>query len=281
MWTTFEPDDARVVFACFDQPDLKAVVRHHRAGARAVAGHEQHRRRRDQHERRREHVGLSPTRPAVDVRPGRQRRPVRRAAQHAQRLRPRSLRASLARADAGARRRGALRPDREGAGVLRRAVRACRSRSRATTRSSHPSSAARWRTTAASPGATRYIYRDPPSYAEREYRARCCCTRWRTCGSATSSPCAGGTTSGSTRRSRSGPARGRPSPAPSSPTCGPACSPPTSRTRTPPTSPRPPTRSARRSSTSRPPRPASTPSPTPRALRSSSSSSPSSARTSS
>src|SRR3954467_12867099 len=25
VWTSFEPDDARVVYACFDQPDLKAV----------------------------------------------------------------------------------------------------------------------------------------------------------------------------------------------------------------------------------------------------------------
>ena len=38
----------------------------------------------------------------------------------------------------------------------------------------------------------------------------CCSTRWRTCGSATSSPCAGGTTCGSTSRSPSGPAAGRP-----------------------------------------------------------------------
>ena len=33
VWTSFEPDDARVVYACFDQPDLKAVFAITVAGA--------------------------------------------------------------------------------------------------------------------------------------------------------------------------------------------------------------------------------------------------------
>ena len=89
-----------------------------------VVGHEQHRPRVDQHGRRCEHVGLCRHATAFDVRPGGQRRTVRRAAQHAQWLRSRPLRAALSRTDAGARRRGALRSHREGAGVLWRSVRA-------------------------------------------------------------------------------------------------------------------------------------------------------------
>ncbi len=60
------------------------------------------------------------------------------------------------------------------------------SRRSATTRSSFPTSAARWRTGAASPGPTACCWRTPPTYAKRELVAAwCCCTRWRTCGSAT------------------------------------------------------------------------------------------------
>lgn len=52
------------------------------------------------------------------------------------------------------------------------------------------------RTTAVCPGRTGSCdgpIRRPPSGS---CSPRCCCTRWRTCGSATSSPCAGGTTCG-------------------------------------------------------------------------------------
>ena len=107
----------------------------------------------------------------------------------------------------------------------------------------------------------------------------CCCTRWRTCGSATSSRCAGGTTSGSTRPSPSSPACGRPSaPRPT------ATRPPTTwwATSWTPTSP---TRDPARTRSASPCRPwptpsrSSTPSPTPRARRCSSSSCTSSART--
>ena len=152
---------------------------------RTVVGHEQHGRRRRSPRRRRAPVDLRGHASVVDLRPGRQRRALRRAAQHARRLRPRPVRAAVARADAGARRRGALRPHREGAGLLRRAVRDGRSRSRATTRSSCPSSAAPWRTTAASPGATPSSSATRPRTPTARSEPWSCCTRWRTCGSAT------------------------------------------------------------------------------------------------
>src|SRR5579859_5226757 len=68
--------------------------------------------------------------------------------------------------------------------------------------SSRSSTPARWRTPGASPS------RRTTSSARRSPRPRTsvaprpCSTSWRTCGSATWSPCAGGTTCGSTSRSR-------------------------------------------------------------------------------
>ena len=117
-----------------------------------------------------------------------------------------------------------------------------------------PSSAAPWRTTAASRGATASSSATHPSYAERE-RAR---------------PGAAARDGAHVvRRHRDHALVGRPLAqrvvrgvglrvggrrrAASSPTRGPGCSPPRSRTRTPPTPPPPPTRSARSSPTSRPP----------------------------
>ena len=90
---------------------------------------------------------------------------------------------------------------------------------------------------------------------------------------------AGGTTSGSTRRSPPGPRRGPPPRPPSSPTRGPSSSSAASSRPTAPTWGRPPTRSATTSWTSTPRWPTSTRSPTPRASRCSTSSWPTSART--
>ena len=90
---------------------------------------------------------------------------------------------------------------------------------------------------------------------------------------------AGGTTCGSTRRSRPGPPPGPPRRPPSSPTRGPSSSSAASSTPTASTWGRPPTRSATTSWTSTPPWPTSTRSPTPRASRCSTSSWPTSART--
>ena len=60
----------------------------------------------------------------------------------------------------------------QGLGVLRRGRSGCRSRSASTTRSSCPSSAARWRTTAASPGRTSSCAGSTPTPAERELLAQ-------------------------------------------------------------------------------------------------------------
>ena len=68
---------------------------------------------------------------------------------------------------------------------------------------------------------TDYIFRSPVTdCASTSTAPTRSCTRWRTCGSATSSPCAGGTTCGSTSRSRNGQATGAVSTRPGSPTHG-------------------------------------------------------------
>ena len=142
----------------------------------------------------------------------------------------------------------------KGLHLLRRAVRDAVPAARATTRCSCPRWAARWRTTAASRGATAFIYRDPPSYAEREVRALRAAARdgahvVRGHGdhALVGRPLAQRVLRGVGLRLGRGRLHA------SSPTCGPACSPPRSRTPTPPTPHRPPTRSASRSPTSRPP----------------------------
>ena len=93
------------------------------------------------------------------------------------------------------------RPSRASASST--ATSACGTRSASTTSCSCPSSTrARWRTRARS-RSSRTTSSAPASPARSTSGApRPCCTRWRTCGSATSSPCAGGTTCGSTSRSR-------------------------------------------------------------------------------
>ena len=97
----------------------------------------------------------------------------------------------------------AVRGHQAGLRLVPRATSACGTRSTSTTSCSCRSSTpARWRTPAASRSA-----RTTSSAARSPTRAtsgapRRSCTRWRTCGSATSSPCAGGTTCGSTSRSR-------------------------------------------------------------------------------
>ena len=96
-----------------------------------------------------------------------------------------------------------------------------------------------------------YVFRSRTTDSPTSGARSPCCTRWRTCGSATWSPCAGGTTCGSTSRSRSASPRKSPLTPPAGPTPGRR----SARSRRPGptgrTSCRPRTRSPRTSSTSR------------------------------
>ena len=141
VWTSFEPDDARRLWACFDQPDLKAAHAVHRVrpprpgrspatpaprvdGARPTAGGSGR---------------FAGHATAVDVRRGGQRRPFYELAPRAGRARPRALLPPVA-----APRTSSATPTscssspQPGPGLLRRAVRRGRSRRSATTRSSCP-----------------------------------------------------------------------------------------------------------------------------------------------
>ena len=185
VWTSFEPDAARRVWACFDQPDLKAP---HGSPS-------------------------SPTRPGrspATARPTRSRTTPTVAAggrspthRHCRRTSwwstpARSTRSGSSAAATASASTAGSRCGRSSSGTPRSCSpsprrgwsssasgSASRSHRSATTTCSCPTWAAPWRTGAVSPGAT------PRSTAVSRRRASgpggrpCCCTRWRTCGSAT------------------------------------------------------------------------------------------------
>ena len=202
------------VWACFDQPDLKAphALHGHRAGARGPWSATPATRRSTTVDGGRT-LDVPRHAAAVDVQPGRQRRPVPRdpprgrTATTSACSRRRSLAPILER-DAeelftltaqGLAFFGERVRDAVPAAQVRPGVRARVRRRDGELRLRH---VVRRRSCA---GTT------PTAGRAGAAAPRCCCTRWRTCGSATSSRCAGGTTSGSTRRSPSSPATGRPS----------------------------------------------------------------------
>ena len=150
VWTSFEPDDARRAWACFDQPDLKAphgftvlapaawmVVSN--SGDPVVA----------QHDGDAQALGVPGHAAAVDVRPGGQRRAVPRDPLRARRASTSACwRGGRSRASSTATPTSCSRSPARGSRSSATGS-GSRSRSTSTTRSSCPTWAAPWRTTAA------------------------------------------------------------------------------------------------------------------------------------
>ena len=229
LYTQFETYDAHRMYACFDQPDLKATFR---LSVHAPAGWtvRQRRRRRGAAGRGRGRArGRFAQTPRVstyitalvagpyahvhDEHDGIPLGPLLPRARWPSTSTPTSCSPS---------------PSRASTSSTGSSATATRSAS-TTSCSSRSSTPARWRTPARSPSSrtTSSAARSPTRPTSGAPRRSC--TRWRTCGSATSSPCAGGTTCGSTSRSRptcrssrrprppAGPAPGRRSPTPRRP----------------------------------------------------------------
>ncbi len=207
LYTQFQPADAQRVFACFDQPDLKASFTWHATVPerwRVVSTMTEQTRDTTTDGHTTIHFEPSPRIStyvtALCAGPYHE---LRRA--HDGIDLGLFCRASLARH---------LIPDfffdvTTHGWTSSRTGSACAIRWRSTTRSWCRSSAERWRTSAASPTART----SPSSGARRRTHSwsfwpRSCCTSWPTCGSATSSPCGGGTICGSTSRSPPGPPPG-------------------------------------------------------------------------
>ena len=222
---SFEPDEARYVWACFDQPDLKAPHSVHGDRAGGLDGGQQQRRPAGRRARGRPPLDVRPDAAAVDVQPGRQRRAV-----------PRDPPRGAGGYDLGlfARRSLAAVLDRDAdelftvteQGLAFFGERSgCRSRSAKYDQVFVPEFGGAMENYGCVTWSDVFLRGTTPAPPSGSRWRRCCSTRWRTCGSATSSRCAGGTTSGSTRRSRSSRATGPRSGPPATPTPGRATSP--------------------------------------------------------
>ena len=124
VWTSFEPDEARRVWACFDQPDLKAPHAFTVTAPARLDRGQQQRRLRVEDRRRRAPLDLPRHTATLDVQPGRQRRAAStRCADAATVTTSGLLSPPFARRGARPRRRRDLHRDRAGPGLLRRALR--------------------------------------------------------------------------------------------------------------------------------------------------------------